>query len=265
MSQPVGLNFKSRIPQLQDDASIEEALRVYHYGIDNYTSQEIPKDSIEGNFRDLDQRLSVIESTGTISVLKPFFIEAVSETSSPNVITPQNSSTIPLTIRGTSLQSANLQQWQNSASANVSVIFSDGAISTSSYLSVGNVSKSSTNGIFVQPINSSHRGILVRGTSGQTGNLQEWQNSSSSAVASVEPSGNIYTLGNISASGDITAIGTVYSNNKEVVNLSDTQNLTNKSLVIKSGETLESFRARNIQISTSSPSGGNDGDIWIKH
>lgn len=254
MSQPIGLNFKSKIPQLQDNASIEEALKVYHYGIDNYTSQPIPNDSIEGNFRSLDQRVSVIESTGTISVLKPFFIESVSETSSPNVIIPESSSTIPLTIRGVNSQSANLQQWQNSASANVSVIFSDGSISTGAYLSVGNTAKSSNNAIFVQIINSSHKGIVVKGQSGQTGNLQEWQNSSSSAaIARVEPDGDIYTSGKM------------YSNNKEVVNISDVQSITNKSITIPDGETLTDFKVRNVQISSSTPSGGNNGDIWFQY
>lgn len=253
MSQPVGLNYKSRIPTFSDDASIEEALKVYHYGVDNYTSQPIPNDSIEGNFRGLDQRITAIEQTGTLPVLKPFFIEAVSETSSPNVITPESLSTIPLTIRGLSNQSANLQQWQNSASANVSVVFSDGSISSGGYLSIGNTSRGTTNAIFAQTVNSSHRGIVVRGAVGQTGNLQEWQNSSGSALARVEPDGDIFTSGK------------VYSNNIEVVNLSESQSITNKSIVIPSGETLDAFRVRNLRISTSPPSGGNDGDVWLQY
>lgn len=253
MSQPVGLNYKSRIPQFSDDASIEEALKVYHYGVDNYTSQPIPDDSIEGNFRSLDQRISVIESTGTISVLKPFFIESVSETSSPNVITPQSSTTVPLTIRGTGVQTANLQQWQNSASANVSVIFSDGSSAFNGYLSVGTSSRSSSTAADIRIINSGHKGITVRSASGQTGNLQEWQSSSGNALARVEPDGDIYTLGKM------------YSNNIEVVNLSDTQSLTNKSITIPAGETEDDFKVRNIRISSSQPSGGNNGDLWIQY
>lgn len=253
MSQPVGLNYKSRIPELQDDASIEEALRVYHYGVDNYSTQPIPDDSIEGNFRNLDDRVSAIESTGTLPVLKPYFIEAISETSTPNVIIPQSSSTIPLTVRGASSQSANLQQWQNSASANVSIVFSDGSFSTGGYISVGNTNKSSTNAIFAQSINSSHKGIVVKGASGQTANLQEWQNSSGSALARVEPDGDIFTSGKM------------YSNGVEVVNLSDTQSLSNKSITIPSGETLDDFKVRNINISASTPTGGDDGDLWLQY
>lgn len=253
MSQSVGLNYKSRIPQFSDDASIEEALKVYHYGVDNYTSQPIPNDSIEGHFRNLDTRVSAIEQTGTLPVLKPFFIEAVSETASPNVITPQSSSTTPLTIRGVSGQTGNLQQWQNSSNTNVSIVFSDGSFSTSGYLSIGNTTRSTTTSFFVQPNNQTHKAVVVRGASSQTANLQEWQNSSGTVLTRIEPDGDIFTS------------GLVYSNSVEVVNLSDTQSLTNKSITIPTGEALDEFKARNVKISSSDPTGGNDGDIWLKH
>lgn len=38
---------------------------------------------------------------------------------------------------------------------------------------------------------SSTKAIVLKGTSGQTANLQEWQNNSSTVLASVDPSGNI--------------------------------------------------------------------------
>jgi hypothetical protein len=135
MSQPVGLNYKTRIPQFSDDASIEEALRVYHYGVDNYTSQPIPDDSIEGNFRSLNNRVSANESA--ISGLGNTFVEQQSASATPNIITPQTSTTVPLTIRGHGVQTGNLQEWQSSASANVAVVFSDGSAAFNGYLSVG--------------------------------------------------------------------------------------------------------------------------------
>jgi hypothetical protein len=191
LSQSVGVTYKTKIPSLSDDASIEEALRVYHYGIDNYSSQPIPSDSIEGNFSSLNTRIDNVESS--ITNLNVIFIEAVSPTSDPNIITPQSSSTVPLTIRGASGQTANLQRWQNSAQTNLAVIFSDGAISTSGYISSGVNSQSTTVAADIRIKNAAHRGITVRRASSQTANLQEWQDSSGNAISWVNSSGEFYS------------------------------------------------------------------------
>lgn len=193
MSQPVGLNYKSRIPQLSDDASIEEALKVYHYGIDNYSTQPIPDDSIEGNFRNLNNRVAANESS--ISALGDTFVEQESASATPNTITPQTSTTVPLTIKGEALQTANLQQWQNNSSNNLAVIFSDGSSSFNGYLSVGNNTKSSTTAINVRISNSSHKGIVIKAASSQNANIQEWQNSSGDAVSWIDKEGRIFYRG----------------------------------------------------------------------
>ena len=190
MSQPVGLNFKSRIPQFSNDASIEEALKVYHYGVDNYTSQPIPNDSIEGNFRTLNNRISAAEST--ISGLGTTYVEQISASATPNIITPQTTTTVPLTIRGTGIQTGNLQQWQTSASANVSVVFSDGSAAFNGYLTVGGTSRSSTTAAEVRIANGSHKGITVRASLSQTTNLQEWQDSSGNPISWIDKDGRIY-------------------------------------------------------------------------
>ena len=93
MSQLIGQNFKTRIPQFSDDASIEEALKVYHYGVDNYTVEPIPDDSIEGNFRNLDSRLDSVEAL--VSGIEGGLVKFVSQSAAPNVITGQTNTTIP--------------------------------------------------------------------------------------------------------------------------------------------------------------------------
>jgi hypothetical protein len=193
LSQSVGVTYKTKIPSLSDDASIEEALRVYHYGIDNYSSQPIPEDSIEGNFASLNTRIDGVESS--ITNLNVVFVEAISSTSDPNIITPQSSSTVPLTIRGASGQTANLQRWQNSSQTSLAVIFSDGSISTSGYISSGVNSQSTTIAADIRIKNASHRGIAVRSASSQTANLQEWQNSGGTAIGWINSSGEIYSKG----------------------------------------------------------------------
>lgn len=190
MSQPVGLNFKSRIPQFQDDASIEEALRVYHYGVDNYSTQPIPDDSIEGNFRKLNNRVASNESA--IAGLGQTFVEQVSASATPNVITPQTNTTVPLTVRGLPLQTGNLQQWQNNSQNNLAIIFSDGSSSFNGYLSIGTSTKSSNTAADVRIVSSSHKGITVRAASSQTSNLQEWQDPSGNAISWIDKDGRIY-------------------------------------------------------------------------
>lgn len=192
MSQSVGVNFKSRIPTLSDDASIEEALRVYHYGVDNYTVQEIPNDSIEGNFRALDTRLDLIELTLTTTLAQ--YIRRESQTSSPNILTGQivgeTTNVVPLTIRAVASQSVPLQSWQNSSSANVAIISTSGSFSTSGYLNIGSMSVVSNVAASINIINSSHKGMVVRSAPSQTANIQEWQDSSGSVIASINKDGD---------------------------------------------------------------------------
>jgi hypothetical protein len=203
MSQSVGLNFKSRIPQFSDDASIEEALKVYHYGVDNYSTQPIPNDSIEGNFRSLDDRLIVVEDA--LDNLSVTFIEATSPSSSPNTIIPENSSTIPLTIKGVSSQTANLQQWQDNSSTNLAVVFSNGAASFAGYISIGSVAQSTTVANPITIGDAAHKGITIRSASDQSANIQEWQNSSGTAMSWVTADGKIYQQGNEITEGNLNS------------------------------------------------------------
>lgn len=193
MSQPVGLNYKSRIPQFSDDASIEEALKVYHYGVDNYTSQPIPNDSIEGNFRTLNDRVTATEAA--LSGLGATYIEQISASATPNVITPQTTTTVPLTVRGTGVQTGNLQQWQTSDSTNVSIIFSDGSAAFNGYLTVGGSFRSPSTAADIRIISASHKGITVRASSSQNANIQEWQDSSGNPLSWIDKDGRIYYNG----------------------------------------------------------------------
>jgi hypothetical protein len=189
LSQLVGQNFKSRIPTLGDNASIEEALRVYHYGVDNYTVQPIPDDSIEGNFRSISNRLSSAELI--LSETSSTLISRISSPSLPNTIVGGSTTTVPLTIRAIASQSVPLQQWQNSSNNNVGVISSSGSISLSSYLSVGSIVTPTTTAISANILNASHVGIVIRSAISQSANLQEWQNSSGVAVALIKSNGDL--------------------------------------------------------------------------
>ena len=193
MSQPVGFQYKSRIPSFSDDASIVEALKVYHYGVDDWTTQPIPNDSIEGNFRTINTAIASINST--LSALGGTYVEQVSLTASPNIITGQSTTTVPLTIRAISSQTSALQQWQNSSSTSVGSISTGGFFNLAGYLTVGSTTQSSTIGINVVVGNAAHNGIVVKAQSSQTANLQEWQDNSGTAVSWVDKDGRFYYNG----------------------------------------------------------------------
>jgi len=194
MSQVVGLNFKSKIPTLGDDASIEEALRVYHYGVDQYSGQPIPEDSIEGNFSALDQRVTSIE--GTLTVFNSSFVRLNSLTATPNVVVAQSTTTIPLTVRAIASQTSVLQAWQNSSSGNIATMSTGGAFGISGYISVGSTSVSSGVASSVNIVNASHKGIVVKAASSQTANLQEWTDNAGGVLASINGSGAFSVSGN---------------------------------------------------------------------
>lgn len=265
MSQEIGLNFKTRIPTFSDDASIEEALKVYHYGVDNYSSQPIPTNSIEGHFSALNTRVAAAEFA--ISELSETFIEETSSALDPNQIVPENASIVPLTITGAANQTAALQRWQSSTSVGLASIFSNGGASFANYVSIGDVTQTLTTALNITIGTASNLGVVVKAAPSQTGNLQEWQNSTGTILARVNNAGRMF------------------SNTSEVVNLVDAQTLTNKTLtsptintpsvtggtitnassITLSGSQNNSSRVRNITFSTLNPSGGNDGDLWVKY
>lgn len=253
MSQPVGYQYKSRIPALSDDATIVEALKVYHYGVDDWSTEDIPDDSIEGNLRSLNEDITSLSST--ISALGSTYLEQISLSSSPNIITGETITTIPVTVRAIASQTSPLQQWQNSSSVSVGSIESGGNMNIAGYITVGSITQSLTTGINVVLGNAAHKGITVKAQLSQTANIQEWQNNSGTAISYVAASGK------------------VFSNQSEAVNLSDTQTLTNKtisgaaSITLTGTQDLGSFRVRNAFASTSAPlsTDGQDGDTWIRY
>ena len=189
MSQPVGFQYKSRIPSFSQDASIVEALKVYHYGVDDYTTQPIPDDSIEGNFRTISTSLASVQSQ--LSSLN--YVQLISQTASPNIITAQSIATTPITLRAISLQSSPLISFQNSSSVGVGSISVGGFANFQGYLTVGSTTQSATTGIDVTISNAAHKGITIKSQVSQSANIQEWQNSSGVAMAWVDKDGKLFS------------------------------------------------------------------------
>jgi hypothetical protein len=111
-----------------------------------------------------------------------------------------NAAWVTVGVRGAASQSANLQEWQNSAGTAVAVVGNTGTIRSSIF---ANLTPSLTyiatnydnNGVGIVITNSAYKGLVVRGVASQTADLQQWQNSSGFGVLNVLANGNI-VLGN---------------------------------------------------------------------
>jgi len=101
---------------------------------------------------------------------------------------------IGVSVRGAASQSANLQEWQNSGSTVIASITNGGALATTSY--VQNVAANTpyidfttANKMIVQTRNAAYVGLTIRGSTSQSVNLEEWQDSAGTVLASISSAG----------------------------------------------------------------------------
>ena len=74
--EEIGKDYPTLMPALTDDANIQEAFTMYHYGLTSYTGIEvIPEDSIEGHFEAVNERVTLLEGRpiagGVVSPTEP--------------------------------------------------------------------------------------------------------------------------------------------------------------------------------------------------
>ena len=128
-----GGDYPSLIPTLGADASIMDALYFYHFGNDPYTGAT-NSNSIAGHISAANTRIDGVNTnigyTGIVPTPSPIhtrltsletfqnttapvtYVRLISQTATPNIITPQTIATVPLVINGASGQTANLQEWK---------------------------------------------------------------------------------------------------------------------------------------------------------
>ena len=151
-----------------------------------------------------------------------------------NVFFPYSNDRVAVIVKGLASQTANLQEWQDSAGTVLSAIKSGGEFifradsvahtssdgqtrlrfannGNSTYqgyqhvfnnISSQNVATIGANGntsIYLQNANSV--GLIVKGAASQTANLTEWQNSSGTVLLGIDPNGLIYNPTNTSRQG----------------------------------------------------------------
>jgi hypothetical protein len=107
------------------------------------------------------------------------------------------SATVALLVRGAASQTANLQEWQNSAGSVLAQVTSNGNLITSGQVRAtesgifGDVNQIANTRLSVYTRGVANRGMVIQGTASQTANLQEWQNSAGTANLRISSIGDI--------------------------------------------------------------------------
>lgn len=109
--------------------------------------------------------------------------------------------------------------------------------------------------------------LRITAASGQSANLQEWRSNTPSIIARVASDGRMYAFDGTSTAEVVTTSGIHTLTNKTLNSASvvggSISNAT--SITLTGTQTLNSYRVRNIIVSTSTPSTGVEGDIWLKY
>jgi hypothetical protein len=66
MAEPIGNLYPTLIPEYDEDADIQAALRLYHYGTtaSDVTEQDLPEDSVAGYLKNLQTQITSVTSAG---------------------------------------------------------------------------------------------------------------------------------------------------------------------------------------------------------
>ena len=105
-------------------------------------------------------------------------------------IQPYGATTIGAIIRGAASQTANLQEWQNSAGTIRARIDQDGQFFNSFGIMIGGaINYGASLNALAQSAGSI--GAVIRGAASQTANLQEWQNSGGTVLTRVGNTGDV--------------------------------------------------------------------------
>lgn len=66
MAEPIGNLYPTLIPEYDEDADIQAALRLYHYGTTaaDITEQDLPEDSVAGYLKSLQNQITAVTSAG---------------------------------------------------------------------------------------------------------------------------------------------------------------------------------------------------------
>jgi hypothetical protein len=104
---------------------------------------------------------------------------------------------VGLRVRGAASQTANLQEWQNSAGTNLAVISQGGVLRLTNITdlnSTGSLFRMNAANIQIDTRSAGNIGLIITGASGQSQNLQDWQAFGGSTIARVSSTGQMQGL-----------------------------------------------------------------------
>jgi hypothetical protein len=134
--------------------------------------------------------------TGTVTIPAnsaitgvPYLATANTFTGGVQQITTANAETIGLIVKGTESQTANLQEWHNFDGTVRASLRNTGALNLGTLITGTQLS--------VIPINNTTTGIVVKGATSQSNDLQQWQNNAGTTLASIQASGNLRISGSM--------------------------------------------------------------------
>ena len=218
----------------------------------NSAGTVLAKFDSNGNFQNSIQTSTTLYTQSVNSGSLSFAGVAYNGFSNPSGVT-----TLPtLVVKGVASQTANLQEWQNSAGTVLSSINSGGnLILGNQYISNSGASgygrlqllDGGTNQTVFYPASAglliANAGVVgmavvkVRGASGQTANLQEWQDSTGAVLSKIDyrgwlilPSANRFVLGG--GIGDFAETGAYLLTGSSNITIG-TRSASNKGLVVQ--------------------------------
>ena len=96
---------------------------------------------------------------------------------------------IPLAVRGVASQSANLQEWQDSAGGTVAYVDKNGSGRFTNSVGISAIPFAYNAMLSVSTQGTANSGVTIRGVAGQSADLQQWQNSGGTAIATLSSAG----------------------------------------------------------------------------
>ena len=137
--------------------------------------------------------------TGSVISGVPYLNTGNTFTGGVQQITTASAATKGLIVKATSSQTANLMEFQNSAGTAITFFNASGGLTATegviSTLYSGGKMTTGTLGYYnATTFNPSVIPVVVRGTSSQAADLQQWQNNSGTALSKIDASGAMFTI-----------------------------------------------------------------------
>lgn len=116
-------------------------------------------------------------------------------------VTAGAAATVPMTVKGAASQTANLQEWQDSAGTVLASFTPNGSATFLRNVTIGSGTLDATARVVVTGGAATDVKLQVKGVASQTADLQQWQNSAGTVLSYVKSDGTIFVNFNDNTAG----------------------------------------------------------------